>query len=49
MDDALRAFVWERAGGRCEYCQLHQGEYEYQTPSRAVRAFKSPAERRLRR
>ncbi len=30
MDDALRAFVWERAGGRCEYCQLHQGEYEYQ-------------------
>ena len=31
MDDALRAFVWERAGGRCEYCRLHQDEYEYQT------------------
>jgi hypothetical protein len=30
MDDALRTFVWERAGGRCEYCQLHQDEYEYQ-------------------
>jgi hypothetical protein len=30
MDDALRAFVGERAGGRCEYCQLHQDEYEYQ-------------------
>jgi HNH endonuclease len=31
MDDALRAFVRERAGGRCEYCRLHQHEYEYQT------------------
>jgi 5-methylcytosine-specific restriction endonuclease McrA len=31
MDDALRVFVWERAGGRCEYCRLHQDEYEYQT------------------
>ncbi len=31
MDDALRAFVWERAAGRCEYCRLHQDEYEYQT------------------
>ncbi len=30
MDDALRVFVWERAGGRCEYCQLHQDEYEHQ-------------------
>lgn len=31
MDGALRAFVWERAGGRCEYCRLHQEEYEFQT------------------
>ena len=31
MDDALRAFVWARAGSRCEYCRLHQDEYEYQT------------------
>jgi len=31
MDRALRIFVWERAGGRCEYCQLHQDEYDYQT------------------
>jgi 5-methylcytosine-specific restriction endonuclease McrA len=30
MDDALKAFLWERAGGRCEYCQLHQDDYEYQ-------------------
>jgi hypothetical protein len=31
MDDALRAFAWERAGGRCEYCRLHQDDYEFQT------------------
>ena len=31
MDAALRAFVWERAGGRCEYCRLHQDDYEYKT------------------
>jgi hypothetical protein len=31
MDAATRAFVWQRAGGRCEYCQLHQDEYEFQT------------------
>jgi len=31
MDDALRAFIWERAGGRCEYCQLHQDDYQYQS------------------
>jgi HNH endonuclease len=31
MDDALRASVWERARGRCEYCRIHQDEYEYQT------------------
>ena len=30
MDEALRAFVWERAGGRCEYCRLHRDDYEYQ-------------------
>jgi hypothetical protein len=24
MDDALRQLVWQRAGGRCEYCQLAQ-------------------------
>lgn len=24
MNHALRAFVWERAGGRCEYCRLPQ-------------------------
>ncbi len=31
MDDAVRSFVWERAGDRCEYCRLHQEEYEFQT------------------
>lgn len=31
MDEALRAFVWERAAGRCEYCRLHQDDYDYQT------------------
>jgi hypothetical protein len=31
MDEALRAFIRERAGGRCEYCRLHQDEYEFQT------------------
>jgi len=30
MDDAIRAFVWERAGSRCEYCLLHQDDYGYQ-------------------
>jgi hypothetical protein len=30
MDDALRAFVRERAGRRCEYCRLHEDDYEYQ-------------------
>ncbi len=40
MDDALRALVRERAGGRCEYCQLHQDEYEFQVfvPSTSVAA-----------
>ena len=31
MDATTRAFVRERAADRCEYCQLHQDEYEYQT------------------
>jgi hypothetical protein len=31
MDGAVRAVVWARAGSRCEYCRLHQDEYEYQT------------------
>jgi hypothetical protein len=31
MDEALRNLVWERARGRCEYCQLHQNDYEFQT------------------
>jgi hypothetical protein len=25
MNAALRAFVRERAGRRCEYCRLHEG------------------------
>lgn len=24
MDEALRQLVWQRAGGRCEYCQVPQ-------------------------
>ena len=31
MDAAIRLLVWERAANRCEYCRLHQDEYEYQT------------------
>ncbi len=31
MDAATRTLVWRRAEGRCEYCQLHQDEYEFQT------------------
>jgi hypothetical protein len=26
MDEALSQLVWERAGHRCEYCQLHQND-----------------------
>lgn len=26
MDDALRSFVRERAGNRCEYCRIHQDQ-----------------------
>src|SRR4029079_3470188 len=29
MDSALRAFVRERAGGRCEYCQLHEDDANF--------------------
>jgi hypothetical protein len=31
MDAALRALVWERAGGRCEYCRLHQDDADFLT------------------
>jgi HNH endonuclease len=29
MDAALRAFVRERAGRRCEYCRLHEDDADY--------------------
>jgi hypothetical protein len=29
MDAALRAFVRERAGHRCEYCRLHEDDDEF--------------------
>src|SRR5437667_4722963 len=29
MDAALRAFVRERAGHRCEYCRLHEDDDDY--------------------
>jgi hypothetical protein len=29
MDAALRALVWRRAGGRCEYCRLHQDDADF--------------------
>ncbi|HBI44058.1 MAG TPA: hypothetical protein DDY78_14580 [Planctomycetales bacterium] len=29
MDAALRAYVWERVGRRCEYCQLHQADFDF--------------------
>ena len=28
MDAALRALVQERAGRRCEYCRLHEDDYD---------------------
>jgi hypothetical protein len=31
MDEEIRRLVWDRAGGRCEYCRLHQDDYEFQT------------------
>ena len=29
MDAALRAFVRERAGHRCEYCRLHKEDADF--------------------
>src|SRR5579859_7830204 len=29
MDAAVRALVWRRAGGRCEYCRLHQDDDDF--------------------
>jgi hypothetical protein len=29
MDPALRAFVRDRAGGRCEYCRLHEDDADF--------------------
>ncbi|HVJ86411.1 MAG TPA: HNH endonuclease signature motif containing protein [Caulifigura sp.] len=29
MDAALRAFVRERAGHRCEYCQVHESDDDF--------------------
>jgi hypothetical protein len=29
MDAALRAFVRERAGRRCEYCRLHEADSDF--------------------
>lgn len=29
MDAALRDFIWERADGRCEYCQLHRNDADF--------------------
>jgi HNH endonuclease len=28
MDSAIRSFVRQRAGNRCEYCLVHQAHYE---------------------
>lgn len=30
MDETLRSFVRQRAGNRCEYCLLHEGDSDYQ-------------------
>lgn len=27
--DALHTLVWQRAGGRCEYCKVHQHDGPY--------------------
>lgn len=29
MDASLRSFVRERAGGRCEYCRLHEDDDDF--------------------
>jgi hypothetical protein len=31
MDAALRALVWKRAKGRCEYCRVHQDDADFLT------------------
>ena len=31
MDGALRKFVRDRAGGRCEYCRMHEDDEPYYT------------------
>lgn len=31
MDATVRALVWDRAGGRCEYCRLHQDDADFLT------------------
>ncbi len=28
MDAATRTLVWDRAGGHCEYCRIHQDHVE---------------------
>jgi hypothetical protein len=30
MNAAVRAFIRERAGRRCEYCRLHEDDAQYQ-------------------
>src|SRR6266446_5755115 len=29
IDAETRALVWRRAGGRCEYCQIHQDDFDF--------------------
>ena len=31
MESAVRALVWQRAAGRCEYCRLAQSETPFRT------------------
>lgn len=31
MNAAIRALVWRRAQGRCEYCRLHQDDFDFLT------------------
>ncbi len=31
MENAIRALVWQRAGGYCEYCRLHQNDTPFST------------------
>jgi 4-hydroxy-4-methyl-2-oxoglutarate aldolase len=39
MDAELRAFVRERAGGRCEYCQLHEDDADLTTANNRTEAW----------